>query len=52
MWGRTTGLAVLVPAALFWARGWLSPGLKKRAGIYSALVVIQVYTLCVCVSMV
>jgi cytochrome c oxidase assembly protein subunit 15 len=41
MWGRTTGLAVLVPAAFFWARGWLSPALKKRAGIYSALVVLQ-----------
>ena len=44
MWGRSTGLAVLVPAAFFWARGWLSPSLKKRAGIYSALVVIQVFS--------
>ncbi|CAI8016190.1 Cytochrome c oxidase assembly protein COX15 homolog [Geodia barretti] len=41
MWGRATGLAVLVPAAAFWAAGWLTPRLKKRAGPYSVLVVLQ-----------
>ena len=44
MWGRTTGLAILLPAAFFWARGWLAPGLRKRVGAYAVLVVLQVRT--------
>ena len=42
MWGRATGLVVLLPAAFFWARRWLSPAMKKRVGVYAALVVLQV----------
>ncbi len=41
MWGRVIGLAVLLPAAGFWARGWLGPALKSRAVLYSGLVVAQ-----------
>lgn len=41
MWGRVVGLAVLLPAAGFWAKGWLGPALKARAVIYSGLVVAQ-----------
>ena len=41
MWGRMIGVAVLVPAAGFWAKGWLGPALKKRAVVYSGLVVAQ-----------
>lgn len=41
MWGRVVGLGVLVPAAAFWARGWLGPALKRRAILYSGLVVAQ-----------
>lgn len=41
MWGRVVGLAVLLPAAGFWARGWLGPALKRRAVLYSGLVVAQ-----------
>lgn len=41
MWGRLIGVAVLLPAAGFWARGWLSKALKRRAVLYSGLVVAQ-----------
>lgn len=41
MWGRLIGLAVLLPAAGFWARGWLDKALKRRAILYSGLVVAQ-----------
>lgn len=41
MWGRLVGLAVLVPAAGFWATGWLNTALKRRAVLYSVLVVAQ-----------
>ena len=42
MWGRATGLAVLLPAAFFLARGWLSPRLRARVAAYAGLVVAQV----------
>ena len=41
MWGRLIGLAILLPAAGFWARGWLGPALKHRVLLYSGLVVTQ-----------
>ena len=41
MWGRLVGLAVLLPAAGFWAKGWLDKALKRRAVLYSGLVVAQ-----------
>ena len=41
MWGRLIGLAVLLPAAGFWAKGWLGPAMRRRAVLYSGLVVAQ-----------
>lgn len=41
MWGRLVGLAVLVPAAGFWACGYLDRPLKARAIIYGGLVLAQ-----------
>ena len=41
MWGRLVGVAVLLPAAGFWAGGWLDKALKRRAVVYSGLVVAQ-----------
>lgn len=41
MWGRVTGLAIILPAAFFWARGMLGTALKRRAVIYSGVVVLQ-----------
>lgn len=35
------GLAVLLPAVGFWAKGWLGPALKRRAVLYGGLVVAQ-----------
>ena len=42
MWGRLTGLVIMVPAAYFWVRGRLGPALKPRVGVYIGLVVAQV----------
>lgn len=42
MWGRTTGMAFLLPAAFFWAKGWFSKPLKARAGVYAVLIGFQV----------
>ena len=44
MWGRLTGLAIILPAAYFWVRGRLGASLKPRVGVYIGLVVIQVMT--------
>lgn len=41
MWGRLIGLTVLLPAAGFWAKGWLGPAMKRRAVLYSGLVIAQ-----------
>ena len=42
MWGRLTGLVIMVPATYFWVRGRLGPALKPRVGVYIGLVVAQV----------
>ena len=42
MWGRLTGLVIMLPAAYFWVRGRLGPALKPRVGVYIGLVVAQV----------
>ena len=42
MWGRLTGLVIMLPAVYFWARGRLGPALKPRVGVYIGLVVAQV----------
>ena len=41
MWGRLTGLVIILPAAYFWLRGRLGPSLKPRVGAYVGLVVLQ-----------
>ncbi len=41
MWGRLIGLGILLPAAGFWVKGWLGPALKRRALVYSGLVLAQ-----------
>jgi heme A synthase len=42
MWGRAIGAVVFIPAALFWARGYLDRGMKARVALYSLLVAAQV----------
>ncbi|OQV17970.1 Cytochrome c oxidase assembly protein COX15-like protein [Hypsibius exemplaris] len=41
LWGRAVGLAITVPAAFFWAKGWLSPTMKKKVLAFGALVGFQ-----------
>lgn len=45
-WGRAIGAAVFLPAALFWARGFLDRAMKIRVGAYCALVAAQVRAYC------
>ena len=42
MWGRAIGAAFLIPAAVFWARGWFKPGMKKRIFAFGTLIALQV----------
>jgi len=42
MWGRAIGAAFLIPAAVFWARGWFKPGMKKRIIAFGTLIALQV----------
>ena len=42
MWGRLTGVAFLVPAAIFFARGWVTPYLRPRLLVQGGLLVFQV----------
>jgi cytochrome c oxidase assembly protein subunit 15 len=41
MWGRAIGAAFLIPAAVFWARGWFKPGMKKRIIAFGTLIALQ-----------
>lgn len=41
-WGRAIGACVFLPAALFWAGGYLDRAMKLRVGVYCALVAAQV----------
>ncbi|KAJ8878020.1 hypothetical protein PR048_022483 [Dryococelus australis] len=41
MWGRAIGAAFLLPATVFWAKGWLSPPLKKRVLAFGTLIFLQ-----------
>eukprot|EP00794_Sanderia_malayensis_P005613 gene5613-6304_t len=41
MWGRTIGLAFLLPAAYFWKKGWISKALKPRLVIFGSLLLGQ-----------
>ncbi|CAH0719774.1 unnamed protein product, partial [Brenthis ino] len=40
-WGRAIGAAVFLPAAWFWARGYLDKAMKVRVGVFCALVAAQ-----------
>lgn len=42
MWGRLIGAAFYIPAGIFWARGWLSPLMKKRVVFLGSLLACQV----------
>ena len=42
MWGRLTGLVFLVPAAAFFARGWVTRYLRPRLLVQGSLLVFQV----------
>ena len=44
MWGRAIGAVFLIPAAVFWARGWFKPGMKKRIIAFGTLIALQVVT--------
>ena len=41
MWGRTIGTVFYIPAAVFWARGMLTPMLKKRVMLMGGLLGFQ-----------
>nr|SVE75704.1 EOG090X04TT [Daphnia hispanica] len=38
MWGRLIGAMFVIPAAIFWKKGYFSSALKKRVLIYGALI--------------
>ncbi|KAJ2951305.1 hypothetical protein O0L34_g5707 [Tuta absoluta] len=40
-WGRAIGAVVFLPAAFFWARGFLNQAMKVRVGVYCGLVAAQ-----------
>lgn len=44
MWGRVIGAFFVIPASIFWARGWFSQGMKKRVGAFGILIGLQVFT--------
>ncbi|XP_053977353.1 cytochrome c oxidase assembly protein COX15 homolog isoform X2 [Hylaeus volcanicus] len=41
MWGRLIGAVFIVPAAYFWAKGMLKPGMKTRVSILGLLIGLQ-----------
>lgn len=41
MWGRTIGLAFILPAIYFWRKGWISKPMRPRVLIYGSLIVFQ-----------
>ncbi|GLV31932.1 uncharacterized protein CBL_07691 [Carabus blaptoides fortunei] len=41
MWGRAIGAFFLLPAAFFWARGMLKPGMKPRVLAFGTLIGLQ-----------
>lgn len=40
-WGRAIGAVFLLPAAYFWARGMLKPGMKGRILVFGSLIAAQ-----------
>ncbi|CAF0822827.1 unnamed protein product [Brachionus calyciflorus] len=41
LWGRMIGLAFFLPAAYFWKKGYFNSGMKKRMGVFGALLGFQ-----------
>ena len=41
MWGRTIGVAFFIPAAYMWSKGYFNSGMKKRMGVFGALLGFQ-----------
>lgn len=41
-WGRAIGAVFLLPAAYFWTRGMLKPGMKPRVLAFGSLIAAQV----------
>ncbi|XP_022203325.1 cytochrome c oxidase assembly protein COX15 homolog [Nilaparvata lugens] len=41
MWGRLIGASFYMPATFFWAKGWLTPVMKKRVAFFGALIAAQ-----------
>lgn len=41
MWGRSIGLAFILPAVYFWKKGWISKAMKPRVVIFGSLLVFQ-----------
>ncbi|MBM4186356.1 MAG: heme A synthase [Gemmatimonadetes bacterium] len=41
LWARLVGLALLVPMALFWRRGWFDGRLKRRTVLLAVLLIAQ-----------
>lgn len=41
-WGRLIGTAFALPAIAFWAKGYLSPAMKKRVLAFGTLIGCQV----------
>ncbi len=42
MWGRLIGAVFYIPTAIFWAKGWFSPLMKKRSIFLGGLLAFQV----------
>jgi cytochrome c oxidase assembly protein subunit 15 len=42
MWGRLIGAMFVIPAAIFWRKGYFNSALKKRVLIYGTLIVCKV----------
>ncbi|KAK7868339.1 hypothetical protein R5R35_013640 [Gryllus longicercus] len=41
MWGRAIGAIFFIPAVVFWSRGWLKTGMKKRILAFGTLIGLQ-----------
>lgn len=41
MWGRAIGAVFLIPAIVFWSKGFFTPSMKKRVLIFGSLIAAQ-----------
>ena len=42
MWGRLIGAFFVIPAAIFWRKGFFNSGMKKKVLIFGSLIGCQV----------